>query len=645
MLRLPGCTANSLPANDDGSSATAVPLGFNAEVQQTTYNSVWVNNDGNITFDGALGDYTPVPLAGPSHLIIAPFWADVDTRGSGSAVVTYGTTTYQGHAAFCVESDGVGYFESHTDKLNSFELILVSRPDRANGDFDIIFNYDQVLWETGDASGGSNGFGGTSAGVGWSLGQGSNFELPGSAVPGALIDGGPDALTTHARNSLTPGSYVFAVHGGQANGDQPTRPSATSVSCAPSSITAGQTTVCSVTVSDAAGADAGPPSGLVSFSSTGPGAFGGNGTCMLAGSGASASCSVSYTPAATASGTQTISATYAGGAVWSGSGGSAGLVVQAQQPPPPPDVPPVGVGVSVGCSPGSVLPGGSVTCDVSVVPAAGSGVPSGSVVFAVSGSAGVSGGGSCALNGSGHCSVTYNLAASASGTYTVSASYPGDTTYLPGAGITTFAAAAAAGKAANVAVVSGTVLIELASGQYVPLKGSTVSVPIGSTLDTRHGKVTISTAGDYRKPSNRHHRLQNATLSAAIFTIQQRTAAQARARLRKRERLVGIPPTDLLLQTPTGQTTKAGCRRTGTGGTGLVRAITGTGKGLFRTFGADSVTTIHNATWVVEDRCNGTLTEVGTGTATVTPTKHADRHQKTVTVHPGQGVLIKGRFL
>jgi PKD repeat protein/lysophospholipase L1-like esterase len=221
MQRLPACTTNSLPANDDGSSAAAVPLGFNINIANTTYTSVWVNNNGNVTFDGPLPDYTPTPIASTSHVIVAPFWADVDTRATGSAVTTYGTTTYHGQAAFCAEWDGVGYFSSHADKLNRFEMLLVNRPDRASGDFDIIFNYDQVQWETGDASGGSAGLGGTSARVGWSFGAGGNVELPGSGVPGSFLDGGPDALTSNNRGSSTPGSstpgtYVFPVHGGQA---------------------------------------------------------------------------------------------------------------------------------------------------------------------------------------------------------------------------------------------------------------------------------------------------------------------------------------------------------------------------------------------------------------------------------------------
>jgi PKD repeat protein/lysophospholipase L1-like esterase len=216
MQRLPGCTANTLPANDDSSTAAAVPLGFTIKINQATYTSAWVNNNGNITFDGPLVQFTPTPIASTNHVIVAPFWADVDTRGAGSAVVTYGTTTYRGRSAFCVEWDGVGYYNSHTDKLNKFELLLVNRPDRASGDFDIIFNYDQVQWETGDASGGSGGLGGTPARVGWSFGPGGNVELPGSGTPGSFLDGGPDALAGNDRGSSTPGSYVFPVHGGQA---------------------------------------------------------------------------------------------------------------------------------------------------------------------------------------------------------------------------------------------------------------------------------------------------------------------------------------------------------------------------------------------------------------------------------------------
>jgi hypothetical protein len=153
--------------------------------------------------------------------IIAPFWADVDTRGAGSAQVTYGQTTFQGRPAFCVNWDGVGvgYFSSHVDKLNKFQLLLVDRSDVISGDFDLVFNYDQVQWETGDESGGSGGLGGNSARAGYSNGDAStpstSLELPGSAVNGALLDSNNDTGLIHNnRNSVVLGRYVFAVRNG-----------------------------------------------------------------------------------------------------------------------------------------------------------------------------------------------------------------------------------------------------------------------------------------------------------------------------------------------------------------------------------------------------------------------------------------------
>ena len=150
--------------------------------------------------------------------IIAPFFADVDTRGAGSRLVTYGNTIYNGQTAFVVDWISVGYYNEHTDKTNSFQLILINRSDTGAGNFDIEFNYDRIQWETGDASGGSDGLGGTSAVAGYSNGQaGSNnvyYQLAGPLVNGALLDGGPDSLTGHSLNSTVLGRYDFEVRNG-----------------------------------------------------------------------------------------------------------------------------------------------------------------------------------------------------------------------------------------------------------------------------------------------------------------------------------------------------------------------------------------------------------------------------------------------
>lgn len=216
------CTATTLPANDDGSSGE-VGLPFTLNFYGTEYSSLWVNNNGNVTLDGPLAAYTPFGLYATDRAIIAPFFADVDTRAAGSSPVrySYGTTQFQGREAFCVNWVDVGYYNGHSDKLNSFQLLLVSRPDKGDGAFDIVFNYDKIQWETGDASGGSNGYGGTPARVGFASGDGvagTATELPGSGLSRAFLDQN-SGLKWSKLGSDVLGRYVFSVRGDGVVGD------------------------------------------------------------------------------------------------------------------------------------------------------------------------------------------------------------------------------------------------------------------------------------------------------------------------------------------------------------------------------------------------------------------------------------------
>jgi len=215
VVSVAGFDDNSLGANDDGSTGF-VDFGLGTlNFYGISHTGAFLNNNGNMTFDAPLGTFTPSAITGGSLEMIAPFFADVDTRGSGSALMTYGNGTWAGRSAFAQNWRGVGYFGSHVDKLNTFQTILVERFDTGVGNFDIYFNYDQIQWETGDASGGSNGFGGTSAHAGWTNGAGAYFEFAGSGVNGALLDSGA-ALTSLVQNSNVgvDGRYLFQVRGG-----------------------------------------------------------------------------------------------------------------------------------------------------------------------------------------------------------------------------------------------------------------------------------------------------------------------------------------------------------------------------------------------------------------------------------------------
>ncbi|HEU0123650.1 MAG TPA: putative Ig domain-containing protein [Bryobacteraceae bacterium] len=217
IRRLPGFSKNSIPANDDGSSPLVqlpFPINFFGKVRDSGF----VNNNGNITFDAALDEYTPFGLQSTQREIIAAFFADVDTRNPQSALVTYGEDSVDNRRAFGVNYFKVGYFASHADRVNTFQIVLIDRSDTGAGNFDVEFNYERIQWETGDASGGAGGLGGTPVVVGWANGTGeagTSFELPGSMISGQFLDNGPRSLVFRRLNSPVLGRYLFRARNGQ----------------------------------------------------------------------------------------------------------------------------------------------------------------------------------------------------------------------------------------------------------------------------------------------------------------------------------------------------------------------------------------------------------------------------------------------
>ena len=218
-----------LPANDDGSTGL-VNLGFTGNINGTNYAQTYVNNNGNITFTNPLGTYTPSAISsGAFGPIIAPFFADVDTRAAGSFPVTYGNASLGGFNVFGVNYIHVGVFGAQPI-FNDFQMILTDRSDISAGDFDIQFNYDTILWESGTASGAPAGGlcndpighpSCVSALVGYWTSASSNSTLPGSLVHGALINGGPNALISNSLNSNILGQYNFQVRNGAVVGPNP----------------------------------------------------------------------------------------------------------------------------------------------------------------------------------------------------------------------------------------------------------------------------------------------------------------------------------------------------------------------------------------------------------------------------------------
>lgn len=206
--------------NDDGSSLVqALPFALN--FFGNSYDSYFVNNNGNISFGSPLSTFTPEVFPIANVPIIAPYWGDVDTRNQSGLSNPLLNNVYL-HAtndSVVVTWDTVGYYDRHNDKQNTFQLVLTNRSQSSRaGDFDMEFRYGRLEWTTGDASGGSGGTGGYAAVAGWNAGAAVNsFALAGSGTQNVL-------QLLNGSNTGQTGVYRFEVRSEAAVGSTPYNP-------------------------------------------------------------------------------------------------------------------------------------------------------------------------------------------------------------------------------------------------------------------------------------------------------------------------------------------------------------------------------------------------------------------------------------
>lgn len=172
--------------NDDLSSA-AIALPFTFKFYGVPYNEIIINNNGNISFDAAYFNYDPEAFPSSTYKMIAPLWSDVDTRDLASGLVYYKITS----SALIVIWQNVGYFDTHSDLNNTFQLIITNGfdPLLPQGN-NVSFCYGDMQWTTGDASSGVNGFYGFPAVAGINVGNNVNFfQIGAFNSPGNLYSG------------------------------------------------------------------------------------------------------------------------------------------------------------------------------------------------------------------------------------------------------------------------------------------------------------------------------------------------------------------------------------------------------------------------------------------------------------------------
>ncbi|MBF9240015.1 HYR domain-containing protein [Hymenobacter sp. BT683] len=182
----------ALPRNDDGSFGP-VALPFEFRLYGAVYKQVWINTNGNLTFAAAYSRFSPAgfPSAVP---MVAPFWADVDTRNAASGQIHYKLSATN----LIVTWDNVGAYGNMAEKRNTFQAIIGSDTDTLlEPGQNVSLRYGDMQWTTGTASSGVGGFSGVPATVGVNKGntldyiQVGRFNLDNSAYdgPGGAYDG------------------------------------------------------------------------------------------------------------------------------------------------------------------------------------------------------------------------------------------------------------------------------------------------------------------------------------------------------------------------------------------------------------------------------------------------------------------------
>jgi hypothetical protein len=204
------------------------------------------------------------------------------------------------------------------------------------------------------------------------------------------------------------------------------------------------------------------------------------------------------------------------------------------------------------------------------------------------------------------------------------------------------------GKSVVVKVVSGTVLVKYPPGYvpragapraaagFVPFKGA-ANLPVGTQLDTSKGRVGLTSAADTAGAKT-----QTADFYSGIFQIKQAVP-------KKKPKTPAALTTDLVMK---GQIARSQCaplkgaraaavsaKKKKKGPKSVLGKLWGNGKGKFRTSGKYSSATVRGTVWLVEDRCEGTLTRVARGTVSVRDFKR----KKTVKVKAGHTYLARAK--
>ena len=168
----------------------------------------------------------------------------------------------------------------------------------------------------------------------------------------------------------------------------------------------------------------------------------------------------------------------------------------------------------------------------------------------------------------------------------------------------------------NVAPKSGKVLLKRPGAKKFVALTQGAQIPVGTTVDTRDGRITITAAQGKGKTAS-------ADFFDGLFKLTQTKGSKPVTTLALTEKLT----------CPRAKSASAAAKKKKS------RKLWGDGSGSFRTRGQYSAATVRGTKWLTQDTCTTTLTRVSKGVVTVQDlVKH-----KTVIVRAGKRYTARAK--
>ncbi len=193
------------------------------------YPSLYINSNGNVSFGNGVSSYTPQVF--PANLnvpMIAPFWADVDTRGTLSGGIWYrtvvdepslatirdrlrnsmlGMSNFEPTFAQIVTWDHVGYYSAQADRVSTFQVVVVS--DGVQSYTMFLYPNKGIWWDYGSANNANNY-------PCWGFDAGDRVNFANGA--GTATSASRDLWFLTNTVPASPGTQVYKLDGGVAPG-------------------------------------------------------------------------------------------------------------------------------------------------------------------------------------------------------------------------------------------------------------------------------------------------------------------------------------------------------------------------------------------------------------------------------------------